>query len=67
MLLIPQGVVPLMVHATGGTTVAGAFDPIEAIAEICHSHNVWMHVDMCWGGGAILSRKHRHLLKGVEK
>ncbi len=58
---------PFMVVATAGTTVRGAFDPIPAIAAICHEHKLWLHVDAAWGGSALLSRKHRHLLTGLEK
>ena len=57
---------PFMVGATAGTTVLGAFDPIGPIAEICARHDLWLHVDGAWGGPAILSPRHRHLLAGVE-
>ena len=40
------GAIPLLVCATAGTTVRGAFDPIEAIAKICEKHRVWLHVDV---------------------
>ncbi|CAG0915350.1 unnamed protein product [Notodromas monacha] len=60
------GAVPFCVVATSGTTVLGAFDPLEAIAKICRANDIWLHVDACWGGSALLSKKHRHLMKGVE-
>jgi len=62
-----EGVEPLMVNATGGTTVMGAYDPLEEIADICEKYGIWMHADCCWGGGALMSKKHRSLLKGVER
>ncbi|KAF3860471.1 hypothetical protein F7725_000726 [Dissostichus mawsoni] len=40
-----QGAVPLLVSCTSGTTVRGAFDPLDRIADVCEKHNVWMHVD----------------------
>ncbi len=61
-----RGESPFMVGATAGTTVLGAFDPLEPIAEICARHNLWLHVDGAWGGPVILSPRHRHLLAGVE-
>lgn len=50
-----------------GTTVLGAFDPLEKIADLCKKYNVWMHVDAAWGGGALVSQKYRKLLKGIER
>jgi len=28
---------------------------------------MYHHVDACWGGGAMLSAKHRHVMSGVER
>ncbi|TKS80428.1 Glutamate decarboxylase 1 [Collichthys lucidus] len=39
------GLVPFYVNATAGTTVYGAFDPFDDVADICHQHTLWMHVD----------------------
>ncbi len=61
-----RGESPIMVGATAGTTVLGAFDPLPELAEICAHHGLWLHVDGAWGGPAILSPRHRHLLDGVE-
>lgn len=45
----------------------GAFDPILALADVCEAHGLWLHVDAAWGGGALVSRRHRHLLSGIER
>ncbi|KAH8251437.1 hypothetical protein KR032_011903 [Drosophila birchii] len=58
---------PLMVSATAGTTVLGAFDDLAGISEVCKKYNMWMHVDAAWGGGALMSKKYRHLLNGIER
>lgn len=63
---IGAGVVPLMVVATSGTTVQGAFDPLDALADVTRSHGVWLHVDGAFGGTLLLSDEHRHLLRGSE-
>jgi glutamate/tyrosine decarboxylase-like PLP-dependent enzyme len=55
---------PLMVVATAGTTVLGAFDPIEEIAEVAAEHGLWLHVDGAFGGSLLLNQEHRHLLSG---
>jgi glutamate decarboxylase len=47
--------------------VLGAFDPIPEIADICSKYKIWLHVDAAWGGGALVSKKHKHLLEGIER
>lgn len=61
-----EGETPFFVNATAGTTVLGSFDPLEQIAGICKSENVWMHVDGSWGAPVIFSRQQRHKLTGVH-
>uniref|UniRef100_A0A8C5GGR0 Glutamate decarboxylase 1-like n=1 Tax=Gouania willdenowi TaxID=441366 RepID=A0A8C5GGR0_GOUWI len=62
-----KGLLPFYVNATAGTTVYGAFDPLAAIADICHTHRLWMHVDAAWGGGLLMSDRHRRKLQGIER
>ncbi|XP_050355163.1 glutamate decarboxylase 1 isoform X2 [Nymphalis io] len=58
---------PVLVNATAGTTVLGAIDDLDAVADICQKYGIWMHVDACWGGTLILSNKLRNKLKGIER
>jgi len=58
---------PFCVVATAGTTNSGAVDDMVAIGEICRKHNLWLHVDGAYGGVAIFSDKHRHLVRGIEQ
>jgi len=63
-----KGWQPFMVNSTAGSTVFGAYDPINAIADICERHELWLHVDGAWGGSVLLSdtlRKGR--MDGVER
>lgn len=62
-----QGAVPFLVSCTSGTTVQGAFDPLDRIADVCEKHKLWMHVDAAWGGSVLFSKQHRHLMKGVDR
>lgn len=62
-----EGGQPFMVSATAGTTVLGAFDPLNDIAGLCKKYSLWMHVDAAWGGGALMSKKYRKLLNGIER
>lgn len=47
---LKQGKQPFFVNATAGTTVRGAFDEFNEIADICERFKVWMHVDVSGSG-----------------
>ncbi len=64
---LEAGKIPFFINSTAGTTVLGAFDPFEEIAVIARKYQLWFHIDGALGGSAVLSRKHRHLLKGCEQ
>uniref|UniRef100_A0A1L8DZH3 Putative pyridoxal-dependent decarboxylase conserved domain protein n=1 Tax=Nyssomyia neivai TaxID=330878 RepID=A0A1L8DZH3_9DIPT len=59
-----EGRRPFFVNATAGTTVLGAFDDINKLADVCEEAGVWLHVDACLGGSAILSERFKNLLCG---
>lgn len=52
--------------ATAGTTVVGAIDPLEELAELCKRKDYWFHVDGAHGGSFLVSDKLRSRLKGIE-
>ena len=54
-------------NATSGTTVFGAYDPLDKIYEVSSRYGLWLHVDGAWGAGAVCSRKYRHLMTGIER
>lgn len=62
-----DGCVPTFINATAGTTVLGAFDPINDIATIAEKYQVWLHVDGAYCGSVIFSEKKQHLLAGVAR
>lgn len=64
---IEHGGIPAYVNATAGTTVLGAFDPIDEIADITEKYTIWLHVDGAYCGSVMFSEKYKHLLKGVER
>lgn len=64
---VAAGQTPFAVIATSGTTVTSAFDDLNTLADICGAHDLWLHVDGCYGGSALFSESHRYLLDGVER
>lgn len=62
-----SGMTPLLIIATSGTTVMGAFDPIEPIAEVAEREGLWLHVDGAFGGSALLHAESRELLAGLGR
>ena len=61
------GLTPCFVNATAGTTVLGAFDPLEEIAAVCKKHRVWLHVDGAYCGGVIFNDNYNHLVEGLDR
>lgn len=57
-------VIALVANACG--TAAGLYDPLPAISRICRDYDIWFHIDAAHGGGALVSRKYRYLVEGIE-
>jgi L-2,4-diaminobutyrate decarboxylase len=56
----------MAVVATAGSYAKGVFDDLAAVGAVCQRHGVWLHVDAAIGGTALLSRRHRLRLRGIE-
>ncbi len=52
--------------ANACSTAVGIYDPLRAIGEFCRERRLWLHVDGAHGASALLSKRLRHLLDGVE-
>jgi len=64
---LERGTQPFLIVATAGTTVLGAFDPIDDLASIAEEFGLWLHVDGALGGSFLVSQEHRHLLNGSAR
>jgi len=62
-----KGLKPFCLIATAGTTNTGTIDPLSELSAICKSEDLWFHIDGAYGGAAMLSKKGKTLLKGIEK
>ena len=61
------GLVPFFVCASRGTTSSLAFDPTDAIADVCRQHGMWMHVDAAMSGIAALVPELRWVNEGLGR
>ncbi|XP_052075938.1 glutamate decarboxylase 2-like [Mytilus californianus] len=50
---------PLMVNATCGTTILGAFDPLEKNADVCEEFGMWLHVDVTCQADSMTWNPHK--------
>ena len=62
---IAAGRTPIAVVATGGTTLTGAIDPLDEVADVCEEFGVWMHVDGAYGlpAAAVIPESFRGLAR----
>lgn len=64
---IDAGYLPICVIPTVGTTSTSSLDPVDAIADICEKHGIWLHVDTAYAGPAAIVPEFRQLFKGWER
>ena len=62
-----DGIVPVAVVATGGTTLTGAVDDLAALAEVCGPRGVWLHVDGAYGLPAAATPSAGHRFAGLDR
>lgn len=62
-----QNIHVVAIVGLAGSTECGSFDPLDQIAELAQAFGHYFHVDGAWGGALVLSKRYRHLLKGIEQ
>jgi aromatic-L-amino-acid decarboxylase len=62
-----DGILPIAVVPTVGTTSTTSIDPVPEIADICAQERLWMHVDAAYGGVAAMLPTHTRVLEGAER
>jgi aromatic-L-amino-acid decarboxylase len=58
---------PFCIIGCAGTVNNGAFDDLNALADLAQKENMWFHVDGAFGAWVKLSRTHRQLADGMER
>ncbi len=54
-----------VIVATAGTTNAGLIDDLAGLASVARGHDVWLHVDAAYGGGAALAPSMKKTFAGL--
>ena len=56
-----------VVVAVLGSTVHGAVEQIDLIADACEEYGAWLHVDAIYGAALAFSHSNRHWLKHLDR
>ncbi|HET8738585.1 MAG TPA: aminotransferase class V-fold PLP-dependent enzyme [Acidimicrobiia bacterium] len=56
---------PFLVVASAGTTDTGTIDPLDAVADVAASRDLWLHVDAAYGGFFELTTRGHAALTGI--
>jgi aromatic-L-amino-acid decarboxylase len=58
---------PICIIGNAATTNTGAFDDLNALADIAEREKIWLHVDGAFGALARLSPKYGEITAGMER
>jgi aromatic-L-amino-acid decarboxylase len=61
-----NGLQPMAVVATVGTTSTASVDPVLDIGNICRGAKIWLHIDAAYGGGFAMVPEYEWIRKGWE-
>src|SRR5262245_1214682 len=61
-----NGLQPMAVVATVGTTSTASVDPIRDIGNVCREAKIWLHIDAAYGGGFGILPEYEWMRKGWE-
>ena len=62
-----DGLQPFLLIGTAGSVNVGAFDDLEALADLAEMQDMWFHVDGAFGAAGVLSETLRPRLKGIGR
>jgi aromatic-L-amino-acid decarboxylase len=61
-----NGLQPMAVVATEGTTSTASVDPVRDIGDLCREAKIWLHIDAAYGGGFAMMPEYEWMRKGWE-
>lgn len=61
-----DGLEPMIIISTIGTTNTTGIDPITEIGQIAQRENVWLHVDGAYAGVAAICEEFKYVVTGLE-
>ncbi len=64
---IEAGFQPFLITGTAGTVDVGAFDDLEALADLSDRYGIWLHVDGAFGALGVHSERVRPKLAGLHR
>ncbi|HEY5767726.1 MAG TPA: pyridoxal-dependent decarboxylase, partial [Candidatus Udaeobacter sp.] len=61
-----NGLQPMAVLATVGTTSTASVDPVRDIGNLCREAKIWLHIDAAYGGGFAMVPEYEWMRNGWE-
>ncbi|XP_055639644.1 3,4-dihydroxyphenylacetaldehyde synthase [Toxorhynchites rutilus septentrionalis] len=61
-----NGLFPVVMIATLGTTGTCAYDNLEEIGPYCNANNIWLHIDAAYAGASFCLPEYAWIKKGLE-
>jgi aromatic-L-amino-acid decarboxylase len=61
-----NGLQPMAVVATVGTTSTASVDSVRDIGNRCRESKIWLHIDAAYGGGFAMAPEYKWMRKGWE-
>ena len=62
-----SGDLPFCVIGSAGTVKTGAYDDMEALADLCHEYSLWLHIDGAFGALVAFTGQSKYLIKGMAR